>query len=60
MEEPSRPMVCVFSQFGVASTSHGGMDVAETTWSTKDIYETWGLFRDYGVAWCSESRGKAT
>ncbi|HEX2688689.1 MAG TPA: group II intron reverse transcriptase/maturase [Kofleriaceae bacterium] len=31
-----------------------------TTWSTKDIYETWGLFRDYGVAWCSESRGKAT
>lgn len=31
-----------------------------TTWSTKDIYEKWGLFRDYGVAWCSESRGKAT
>lgn len=31
-----------------------------TTWSTKDIYETWGLFRDYRVAWCSESRGKAT
>lgn len=31
-----------------------------TTWSTKDIYEKWGLFRDYGVAWCSESRGKTT
>jgi hypothetical protein len=31
-----------------------------TTWSTKEIYETWGLFRDYGVAWCSESRGKTT
>jgi RNA-directed DNA polymerase len=31
-----------------------------TTWSTKDIYEKWGLYRDYGVAWCSESRGKAT
>jgi RNA-directed DNA polymerase len=30
-----------------------------TTWSTNDIYEKWGLFRDYGVAWCSESRGKA-
>jgi RNA-directed DNA polymerase len=29
---------------------------AWTTWSTKDIYETWGLFHDYGVAWCSESR----
>lgn len=29
---------------------------AWTTWSTHDIYETWGLFRDYGVAWCSESK----
>jgi RNA-directed DNA polymerase len=29
---------------------------AWTTWSTKEIYETWGLFHDYGVAWCSESR----
>lgn len=29
---------------------------AWTTWSTKDIYETWELFHDYGVAWCSESR----
>jgi RNA-directed DNA polymerase len=29
---------------------------AWTTWSTKDIYETWGLFHDYRVAWCSESR----
>jgi RNA-directed DNA polymerase len=27
-----------------------------TTWSSKDIYETWGLFHDYGVAWRSESR----
>ena len=33
---------------------------AWTTWSTKDIYETWGLFHDYGVAWCSESRSRAT
>ena len=31
-----------------------------TTWSAKDIYETWGLFHDYGVAWCSGSRGTAT
>lgn len=31
-----------------------------TTWSTEEIYESWGLFHDYGVAWCSESRGKAT
>jgi RNA-directed DNA polymerase len=31
-----------------------------TTWSTKEIYESWGLFHDYGVAWCSESRGRAT
>jgi RNA-directed DNA polymerase len=29
---------------------------AWTTWSTKDIYETWGLFHDYEVAWCSEPR----
>ena len=29
---------------------------AWTTWSKQDIYETWGLFHDYGVAWCSESR----
>jgi RNA-directed DNA polymerase len=27
-----------------------------TTWSSKDIYEKWGLFSDYGVSWCSESR----
>ena len=33
---------------------------AWTTWSTKDIYETWGLFHGYGVAWCSESRRRAT
>jgi hypothetical protein len=31
-----------------------------TTWSTKAIYEKWDLYHDYGVAWCSESRGKAT
>jgi len=31
-----------------------------TTWSTKEIYESWGLFHDYGVAWCSEPRGRAT
>jgi RNA-directed DNA polymerase len=31
-----------------------------TTWSLKDIYETWGLFHDYKVAWSSESRSKAT
>lgn len=31
-----------------------------TTWSAKDIYETWGLFHDYGVTWCSGSRGTAT
>jgi len=24
-----------------------------TTWSTKEIYEDWGLFSDYRVAWCS-------
>jgi RNA-directed DNA polymerase len=29
---------------------------AWTTWSTHDIYETWGLFHDYGVSWCSESK----
>ena len=33
---------------------------AWTTWSTRDIYETWGLFHDYGVAWCSESKRNAT
>jgi RNA-directed DNA polymerase len=32
---------------------------AWTTWSTKDIYESWGLFHDYEVAWCSESRSRA-
>ena len=31
-----------------------------TTWSKQEIYESWGLFNDYGVAWCSESRSKAT
>jgi len=31
-----------------------------TTWSTKEIYESWGLLHDYGVAWCSEPRGRAT
>ena len=30
-----------------------------TTWSTEEIYESWGLFHDYGVAWCSEPRGRA-
>ena len=29
-----------------------------TTWSTEEIYESWGLFHDYGVAWCSESKRK--
>lgn len=29
---------------------------AWTTWSYRDIYETWGLFHDYGVAWCSEPK----
>lgn len=29
---------------------------AWTTWSAKDIYQTWGLFHDYGVTWCSESK----
>jgi RNA-directed DNA polymerase len=33
---------------------------AWTTWSAKDIYESWGLFHDYGVAWCSESKRRAT
>jgi RNA-directed DNA polymerase len=32
---------------------------AWTTWSTEDIYGSWGLFHDYGVAWCSESRSRA-
>jgi RNA-directed DNA polymerase len=27
-----------------------------TTWSTQEIYRRWGLFSDYGVAWCSESK----
>jgi RNA-directed DNA polymerase len=27
-----------------------------TTWSSEDIYESWGLFYDYGVSWRSESR----
>jgi RNA-directed DNA polymerase len=26
-----------------------------TTWSTKELYEEWKLFDDYGVSWCSES-----
>jgi RNA-directed DNA polymerase len=29
---------------------------AWTTWSAKEIYESWGLFSDYEVAWCSESK----
>lgn len=29
---------------------------AWTTWSSEDIYGSWGLFHDYGVAWCSESK----
>jgi RNA-directed DNA polymerase len=33
---------------------------AWTTWSAKEIYESWGLFHDYRVAWRSESRGRAT
>jgi RNA-directed DNA polymerase len=33
---------------------------AWTTWSAKEIYESWGLFHDYEVAWCSESRRGAT
>ena len=33
---------------------------AWTTWSAKEIYESWGLFHDYGVAWRSESRRRAT
>jgi len=27
-----------------------------TTWSAEDIYESWGLFYDYGVSWRSEPR----
>ena len=27
-----------------------------TTWSRPEIYRDWGLFSDYGVAWCSESK----
>jgi RNA-directed DNA polymerase len=30
-----------------------------TTWSAEEIYELWGLFHNYGVAWCSESRSRA-
>lgn len=30
------------------------------TWSYQDIYETWGLFHDYRVAWCSESKRSVT
>ena len=26
-----------------------------TTWRTKEIYQRWGLFNDYRVAWCRES-----
>lgn len=29
---------------------------AWTTWSAEEIYESWSLFHDYGVAWCSESK----
>lgn len=29
---------------------------AWTTWSTEEIYESWGLFHDYEVTWCSESK----
>lgn len=29
---------------------------AWTTWRTEEIYESWGLFHDYEVAWCSESK----
>ena len=31
-----------------------------TTWSAKDMHETWGLCDGNGVAWCSDSRGTAT
>jgi RNA-directed DNA polymerase len=29
---------------------------AWTTWRTEEIYGLWGLFHDYEVAWCSESK----
>lgn len=29
---------------------------AWTTWRAEEIYALWGLFHDYGVAWCSESK----
>lgn len=28
-----------------------------STWSTKEIYEDWGLYSDYRVAWCSVPSG---
>jgi RNA-directed DNA polymerase len=31
-----------------------------TTWSAEEIYTKWGLYNDYRVSWCSESRGRAT
>lgn len=33
---------------------------AWTTWSTKEIYQQWGLFNDYKVEWCSEPSRAAT
>ncbi len=29
---------------------------AWTTWSNQEIYQTWKLFHDYKVAWCSEPK----
>jgi RNA-directed DNA polymerase len=31
-----------------------------TTWRTDEIYGEWGLYSDYAVSWCSDSRGKVT
>jgi RNA-directed DNA polymerase len=33
---------------------------AWTTWSRQEIYDSWGLFHEYEVAWCSGSMSRAT
>jgi RNA-directed DNA polymerase len=33
---------------------------AWTTWNNQEIYGEWGLFHDYRVSWCSESKRRVT
>ena len=60
-EKVYTPLPCreVNRRFASRQRPKRGGGSSWTTWSTEEIYESWGLFHDYGVAWCSEPRGRA-